>query len=71
MSCLKGLTHAQLVTQPEKQGAEDARPSMTQLPQPVPRVHPLHLSPSRQVGLGSCPPATGSETQAASHTATP
>lgn len=56
MSCPKGLTHTQMVTQPEKQWAEDARLSMTQLPQPVSGVHPLHLSPSRQVGLGSCLP---------------
>lgn len=29
------------------------------LPQPAPGVHPAHLSPTRQVGLGSCPPTQG------------
>ena len=33
-----------------------------------PGVHPSHLSPSRQVGLGSCPPATGSEARPQNHT---
>jgi hypothetical protein len=32
---------------------------MTQLPTSASEVHPWHLSPSRQVGLGSCPPPQG------------
>ena len=54
-----GLTHTQPVTRQRAEG----RGRQAKHDSAAPGVHPSHLSPLRQVGLGSCAPAIGSETR--------